>query len=225
MHNRRYYGLLVDQEALKNASLLWFQEEAGSLDLNRRMKMLHNEAPTEEPASAGTDGDKKRPATPGDSSGVEAATKRIKLEHGSAAATPDAVASLGATGGTTTGDGSEAKPPARLGHQRQVQKFRYAEPADKKSDKDLGYRFLLATFADVAAASEDDSEKARQIEEACQAGGGYVGSYYYQYEVRKAPTSNRCCVLSFALLASNMQHVDYFLGYAQRLADRHYDPR
>lgn len=36
----RYYGLLISKEALKAASLLHFQEEAQSLDLNRRMKTL-----------------------------------------------------------------------------------------------------------------------------------------------------------------------------------------
>lgn len=183
VHNRRYYGLLVDQEALKNASLLWFQEEAATLDLNRRMKMLHSEVPSEEEsASGGADGDKKRPGTTNDTPGGELSAKRIKLEHGgSSAATPDAISS----NVTTTAGGSDANQPASLGHQRQVQKFRYAQPKDKKNDKDLGYRYLLATFADVGAASEDDPEKARQLEEACQAGGGYVGKYYYQYEIMR----------------------------------------
>lgn len=179
VQNRRYYGLLVDQEALKHSSLLWFQEEAGSLDLNRRMKKLHSEADT----NTGID-DKKRPATSHhDSSEAGTATKRIKLENGQAGATmPDSIAS---SAGSSTKK-SEAKQPATPGHQRQVQKFRYARPLDKNNDKDLGYRYLLATFADVDAASEDDSEKATKIEEACQAGGGYVGKYYYQYEVRES---------------------------------------
>jgi len=189
VQNRRYYGLLVDQEALKHASLLWFQEEAGSLDLNRRMKMLHNEALSS--AEETFNGDKKRPATSSadETTTAEAATKRIKVENGGSktAHTPDAVSSNAAAAAATTpgtaASGDELKRLATLGQQRQVQKFRYAAPVNKKGNKDIGYRYLLATFADVASAAEDDVEKAKQIEEACQAGGGYVGKYYYQYEV------------------------------------------
>ena len=188
VQNRRYYGLLVDQEALKQSSLLWFQEEAGSLDLNRRMKMLHSEADNIAESSE----DKKRPAKSDDPSGAEKATKRIKLEHGEATTSiPDGVAS--GTGVVTTGE-KDSKAKEAASHQRQVQKFRYAGPADKNNDKDLGYRYLLATFADVEAASEDDSVKAKKIEEACQAGGGYVGKYYYQYEVRTDSRSSLCCL-------------------------------
>ena len=43
-HNKRYYGVLVDQAALKEASSLWFQHEASSLELNRRMKHLEDTA-------------------------------------------------------------------------------------------------------------------------------------------------------------------------------------
>lgn len=196
MQNRRYYGLLVDQEALKQSSLLWFQEEAGSLDLNRRMKMLHSEADT---TTAESSEDKKRPASSDDLSGAETATKRIKLENGEAAAAiPDGIASGTGTVANGETDSKANKQPANLGHQRQVQKFRYAGPADKNNDKDLGYRYLLATFADVEAASEDDSGKAQKIEEACQAGGGYVGKYYYQYEVRTDPRSSLFCLCKCA---------------------------
>ena len=93
VHNRRYYGMLVDQEALKNASLLWFQEEAASLDLNRRMKMLRGEAgggsdslplSGTQPANGDKhneeDGKKRAAAT----DGSEEATKRIKLANDAA---------------------------------------------------------------------------------------------------------------------------------------------
>jgi hypothetical protein len=46
-----------------------------------------------------------------------------------------------------------------------------------------GYRILLATFADLEAAAEDDDERSNAIEAACQSGGDFVGNYYYQYEV------------------------------------------
>lgn len=42
-NNRRYYGVLLDQAALKAASLLHFQDESRSLDLNRRMKVLQEQ--------------------------------------------------------------------------------------------------------------------------------------------------------------------------------------
>ena len=67
------------------------------------------------------------------------------------------------------------------------------------------YRVLLATYADIDAASEDDVEKGKKIEAACKAGGDFVGGYYYQYEVRKfallfvvlaklPPNSLLCCL-------------------------------
>lgn len=39
-NNKRYYGILVDQPALKEASTMWFQDQADSLELNKRMKVL-----------------------------------------------------------------------------------------------------------------------------------------------------------------------------------------
>jgi hypothetical protein len=62
---------------------------------------------------------------------------------------------------------------------RTIQMFRYVDG----SGNDPGYRLLLATYVNVEAASKDDTEKARRIEQACQSGGAFVGGYYYQYEV------------------------------------------
>ena len=39
-NKKRYYGVLVDQPALKEASTMWFQDQADSLELNRRMRVL-----------------------------------------------------------------------------------------------------------------------------------------------------------------------------------------
>jgi hypothetical protein len=69
---------------------------------------------------------------------------------------------------------------SRTVHQ-QVQKFRYVEG---NGDPSQGYRELLATFANVSAAAEDDAQRTMQIEAACQSGGDFVGDYYFQYEVR-----------------------------------------
>lgn len=152
VHNNRYYGVLIEQSALKTASLLHFQDEASSLDLNRRMKMLQDSQLVNNPKEGIED--RKRPAEP---SNVESQpdVKRVKLESESLA------------------------KPAAAALPRTIQKFRYVDSAG-----DLpGYRILLATYASVEAASEDDFEKERKIEEACQAGGGFIGKYYFQYEV------------------------------------------
>lgn len=158
VHNNRYYGVLVEQSALKTASLLHFQDEANSLDLNRRMKMLQDSQADNSNAEEGVEDDRKRPPEP---SNVESEPdlKRVKLESESLSDAP--------------------VKPAAVAVPRTIQKFRYVDGTG-----DLpGYRILLATYASVEAASEDDSDKERKIEEACQAGGGFIGQYYFQYEV------------------------------------------
>jgi hypothetical protein len=71
-------------------------------------------------------------------------------------------------------------PPAvHAGSSHQVQKFRYVKGTGPNHD----YRELLATFAHVTAAAEDDPSLMKKIEAACNSGGDYVNSYYYQYEV------------------------------------------
>ena len=108
---------------------------------------------------------------------------------GTTEAVPDAAPSAFASAAPGSGEdkcGGEEMGQTHMpfGNQRQVQKFRYVEPVDKKNPKDPGYRILLATFADIDAAADDDQNKARLIATACQSGGGFVGKYYYQYEVR-----------------------------------------
>ena len=43
LQNRKYYGVLFDQDALKAASGLYFQNESSSLDLNQRIMTLDKE--------------------------------------------------------------------------------------------------------------------------------------------------------------------------------------
>lgn len=140
VNSKRYYGVMFDQGALKAASELYFQGEANSLELNRRMMLLDQKRKEQVSLS-----------TPD--------TKRQKLIH----------------------------PAAMLMQNRnedhQVQKFRYVNPTEEKELSGPGYRVLLATFADVTAAAEDDQEKIVLIESACKSGGNFVGKYYYQYEV------------------------------------------
>ena len=92
---------------------------------------------------------------------------------------PSTVQSSGPEPHTTSS--SDAMPVAR-GRQRQVQKFRFVAPKTTNTN-DIGYRVLLATYADIEAASEENEAKAKQIEKACSEGGGFVGKHYYQYEV------------------------------------------
>ena len=93
VHNKRYYGVLVEQAALKAASLLHFQDEASSLDLNRRMKMLLDSAnekgvnrdsepklPDDTPISATDDADDER-KRPAEASVEEPNSKRVKLDQ------------------------------------------------------------------------------------------------------------------------------------------------
>ena len=62
-NNKRYYGVLVDQAALKEASTLWFQDQADSLELNRRMKLiLDKEEQEKEQADKEGDDDSSQPA-------------------------------------------------------------------------------------------------------------------------------------------------------------------
>ncbi len=123
INSRRYYGLIVDQESLKEASDLHFQDQASSLQLNKRMEALQ---------------------------------KVAMKSQGNVEST---------VSGRSTG--------------RQVQKFMYC-PGNKTYE---GYREILATYANVLAASEDDLERASAINKACESGGNWVGKYYYQYEV------------------------------------------
>jgi hypothetical protein len=154
VQNRRYYGVLIDQAALQQASMLYFQEEASGLDLNRRMKALmrrqqhHGGSLDQNGSSSDTNGARKRPRT--DATPLEVPNRPPSNSNG---AVPS----------------------------RQVQKFRY-EGLEK--EKSQGYRVLLATFADLNASAEDDLDRRKKIEAACEAGGDFLGDYYYQYEVR-----------------------------------------
>ncbi|KAL7579555.1 hypothetical protein ACA910_007926 [Epithemia clementina (nom. ined.)] len=145
INNRRYYGTLVDQDALKTASLLYFQDTASGLEINQRMKIMGQRQ--------GTKQFSKSPSAP------EPVQNSIATSGSSAAKTH--------SGSTLT--------------QNRVQKFRFVEGTNGKNSD---YSTLLATYASVEAAAEDDEERLKAIDAACQAGGDFVGKYYYQYEVR-----------------------------------------
>ena len=164
VHNRRYYGVLIDQAALQAASLLYFQDEASGLDLNRRMKSLKQQQDELGVEVNGANSERKRPPSP------ETGSDSRKRPKGDL---PDATASR------SLPSVAVSSPP------QQVQKFRYIDSSSNGGSLVPGYRLLLATYADVDAAAEDDPKKASEIEAACESGGNFVGQYYYQYEVNE----------------------------------------
>ena len=158
--------------------MLHFEDEAAGLELNQKMERLKQKREQEKLATSRDDGDddeggddRKRPAEPdGEQSDPN---KRLRIDRA-----PDVIGS--------TSVALLPPPPPRLGLAQPVQKFRYVDAVQSSNGKKSspGYRILLATYADVSAAAEDDPEKAKLIQSACQAGGDYVGCYFYQYEVR-----------------------------------------
>jgi hypothetical protein len=171
VHNRRYYGVLIDQASLKAASMLYFQDEASGLELNRKMEhLLHLNRQGENDMDLGNDfSENKRKGVSDD---TNSSSKRARLD-----AVPDPVSSNQLT--------KYKKPPVqKLDKSGQVQKYRYVLPSDDDDNTEAhGYRELIATFVDVAAAAEYNQELEQQIEFACRSGGNFVGKFYYQYEV------------------------------------------
>jgi hypothetical protein len=104
VNNKRYYGVLISQDSLKEASDLHFKNEAASLALNTRMLNL----------------------------------RRNQILQGQ---------------------------PEDDEHdvEKQVQKFKYVDATAKT----LGYRVILATYANVQEAAHDDNLMLQQIKSAC----------------------------------------------------------
>ena len=152
INNRRYYGTLVDQDALKSASLLYFQDTAAGLEINQRMKIMKQRQVNKIPSKTSGPND----ACEGDNGPSPMKIPSATHTHSDAGTIPST---------------------------QQIQKYKYVESSIGKSSD---YRVLLATFASVDAAAEDDLERSKAIRAACQSGGDFVGNYYYQYEVRSA---------------------------------------
>jgi len=164
INSRRYYGVLIDQEALKEASNLHFEDEASSLELNQRMVALQKQSEaqvlSQSHGQCQTQGQDQghsqcRPSIGNREKDIDCDVKKICNRD------------------------KDEKITFEL--DRQVQKFRYVEENSKIAIG--GYREIIATYADVLAASEDDRKRAWLIQEACESGGNWVGKYYYQYEV------------------------------------------
>ena len=211
--SRRFYGVLVDQAAMRSASLLHFRNVASDLDLDRRMRGLYRSRGggdddgdsgdggyTEEelgeegvglgegnaiPGQPGS-GSKKRPALHASPSNADGGGEPKRRRSGGG------VGSVvrAATHATTPGGNlplQHLPPSPQQQPRRQVQKFAYRDYGNGGVGGGAavggGCRTLVATYLDVESASEGDAGKRLRIESACNAGGNYVGEYYYRYEV------------------------------------------
>ena len=191
VHGRRYYGVLIDQNALKAASTLYFKNEADSLDLNRRMMLLYNKRKQDSGNMGLAGNDKRSVARAGLVCDRDEERKRLRV--GANDAFDKKQNNSEVSGGAHASDSTvyrlpsdpinsldSALPP--LGEAKQVQKFLYTPP-ELPNGSGPGYRTLFATYANVHAAAEDNVGKETLIFEACEVGGNFVGNYYYQYVV------------------------------------------
>lgn len=157
VNSKRYYGLLVDQSVLKAASSLHFQNEADDIELNRRMHVLQEER------------------------------ERLLAKSQTLSTPSENEMNGGVLKRPATNDPADLTAAKRvklqeqkLGAKQIVQKFRYMNLG--KGVKSC-YRELVATYASLDDVVEVETERGQAIAEACQSGGGYVGDYYYQFEV------------------------------------------
>lgn len=167
LHNRRYYGVLIDQAALKAASMLYFQEAAAAQELHRKMLVLAKQEDHKRPSDTDWSDRAKRPRldnVPDTTGSTSIPNRQLSLHSKIASA-------------------SSPSSPSQV-----VQKYRWVAANDSAGE----HRVLLASYMDVAAAAEDDPELHHAIDMACRSGGNFVGPYYYQYEVRKRLV--HCCV-------------------------------
>jgi hypothetical protein len=164
---------------LKSASLLHFQEEASGLDLNRRMMVLSQRRHCDDPlqgqdielerTGGDADGSKNHGTMNGE--GKNSRKRQRNVEGDASDDSPNNLLPI------------SPKQENRTAVAHPIQKFRYI--ADDGPHQ--GYRELLATFAHVAAAVEDDPVKLKRVQAACDSGGDFVGDYYFQYEVNMNP--------------------------------------
>jgi hypothetical protein len=175
VNNKRYYGLLVEKDALKAASLMHYQDEAAGLELNRRMKVLSDQQQQQQHED-------RKPAATATEESVDSGQNTVRIPP---IPKPDPpVSSQSPLLPTNTAATVDDDAQASL----QVQKFRYvvAQPGSANGGQKLfpgGYRLLLATYANVEAAAEDNEQLISRIRLACQTEGNFVGDYYYRYEV------------------------------------------
>ena len=165
VQNRRYYGLLVERQALTQASALYWQEQSAGLELNRRMLALQQ-------AALQTS---QRDTLPRQAE-LPPPMKQPRLEAPPVARpTPHNPPNPPVSASNQTAN--NMIPEITDTDHRPVQKFTY--------DAERDVRTLWATYANIAAAATEQANAA-DIRQACDSGGGFVGpNYYYQYEPPK----------------------------------------
>eukprot|EP00980_Cylindrotheca_fusiformis_P024445 scaffold11924_cov118-Cylindrotheca_fusiformis.AAC.6 len=173
---------MVDQSALVEASRLWFQDQSDSLELNRRMKLLMEQK------------EKENGKTSSGATSNSTIAKDVDGYNGTAKISHDASALENSDHkrAKTTKDPSSRLPQAA--NNQAVQKFKYVSSSQSdqlQSKSTSDYRLLVATFCDVNEASGCDPTQRENIIAACEGGGNFVGSYYYQYEVLPATLTSQ----------------------------------
>jgi lysine-specific histone demethylase 1 len=189
--NRRYYGVLVDQQALRVASTMYFKDQSDSLKLTERMKLLFDQpAPAVDCSSCPNN--ESTDAKPSHGHGAQSSFRRcseameeddqdqqvVTMQPKKARMDTSSPAAENPSESHTTiaPNGSEAEKP--------VQKLKYVGGVAKEA----GHRILVATFSSVDEAGCGDKVKINAIRAACEGGGNFLDgihkdSYYYQYEV------------------------------------------
>jgi hypothetical protein len=201
VHRKRYYGILVDQNALTAASALYFKNEADSLDLNRRMRRLYNQQESQQQRDVVAEeeqqlqGGKRQRVIVEDNNNNNSimtttnTTIDIDNDLNAATTTEAAAISFSSKKHQLTSKADEGNNSASY-NDTEVQKYMFLPPNRDTNNSNTtrsgpGYRTLLATYANVHAAAEEDDTKTKLILKACKEGGNFVGRYYYQFQVRK----------------------------------------
>jgi len=209
INNRRYYGVLVDQVSLQKASELHFLNEASSIDTNRRMKVLYDEKEQKKKqqkqnkrAIPQSGNEKKGTSNPeivlldddeddddAESNMTSNKKQKTSMHSSQKTQTSSTLSSSRQTQNkevTTERQGEDQDYQQRLLNyhdNRQVQKLLYLPAPTNRAGAPTGpgTRRLVATYMNVIAASEGCAKREKDILQACQSGGDFIGNYYYQY--------------------------------------------
>jgi monoamine oxidase len=205
-NSKRYYGVLIDQAALKEASTLYFKDQSDSLKLNERMKLLLQQREEQQdqklPARDGTinysNGDQDaKPIANGESTSTTKTTLTPSKRPGDTHVTNDD-AQLSAQPAkksrvdngpvpdlapSSSGMSEPAKPPSKaLIEEKPVQKLKYIHDVSVVSrngkGEEAGYRILVATFSNNHEAACGDLAKAEAIRSACEDGGNFLSKNF-----------------------------------------------
>jgi len=156
-NNKRFYGVMVEQSALQAASDLFMSDQVSGLDLNQRMETLMSQ---------------RLKVQGGESH------QSYNGSHTKGGESVPAVSQALISGSSNTLKSSSSRGTVVV-ESRKVEQYQYVP----KNDKFPGCRNLLATYANVSAAAQFDTEKELRVKEACDNGGNYVDEFYFQYQV------------------------------------------